>query len=458
LECERLDYSLSLDGEILLAAGDGPEFAGCLLAIEGDTWEKLDSLYSSGIAVAGDRLYRLLCTRSDEKSRAAGELLVYDELGVINYHRIDCLDDPHSLIYDGEYLLTPCPAVNTIFWLGLDGTVKRSWTAPGTDDAWHVNGVHIHKGRLCASAFGRFNENYGWSRDLDAPAGIVFDVESQDDIVSGLCCPHDPQRVDGGWMVCNSRPGDLLFLDESGSIVRKVNMGGWTRGLAVSERYIFVGVSGERHAADPSHGAIAVLDRKTWAPLARLTLPCVELFSLSLAPRKFLRGLRRGFRTNATRVAAQDREDMFRRVGNIRPQGGFTPMDALPPDDCRCIVTAQAPSEVLTGAALTVEVAVTNCGPATLLTAPPRPIHLGYRWSGLDAWSAQPQVDYLRFRLPQALAPGGTLKWDISLTTPSTAGSYDLALSLVQEWVAWFDELDSANGCKVRVNVRETAS
>jgi acetolactate synthase-1/2/3 large subunit len=459
VEFERLGYSISLDGDILLAAGIGPDSAGWLFAIESDTWEKIDSLYSSGIAVAGDRLYRLLCTSSHQNSEAKGELLVYDESGVVDYHRIDCLDDPHALICDGEYLVTPCPAVNTIFWLGFDGAVKRAWTAPGTADAWHVNSVHAHRGRLYASAFGRFGENYGWSHDMDAPVGMIFDVESQTDVVSGLCCPHDPLRVDGGWLVCNSRPGDLLFIDESGSIARKVNMGGWTRGMAVSERHVFVGVSGERHSTtDPSRSAIVVLDRNNWTPLARIMLPCVELFTLSLVPRKFLRGLHRGFRTNATRVSGQDREDMFRAVGSIHPQCDFTPMDAMPPDDCRCVITVRAASEIVRGAGLAVEVEVTNCGPVTLLTAPPHPIHLGYRWLGLDALTADPEVDCLRFPLPQALAPGGRLKWKVSLPTPSASGSYSLAFSLVQEWVAWFDELNNVNGCRLRVDVQETAS
>lgn len=458
MECERLGYTISLDGEILLAAGEGPESAGWLLAIEGDTWEKIDSLYSSGIAVAGDRLYRVLCTHARPSFPAIGELLAYDELGVVGYHRIDCLDDPHGLIYDGECLVTPCPAINTIFWLGFDGAVKRAWTAPGTDDAWHVNGVHVYRGRLYASAFGRFAEHYGWSHEMDAPAGLIFDVESQTDVVRGLCCPHDPLRVDGGWLVCNSRPGDLLFIDESGAIVRKVNMGGWTRGLAISERYIFVGVSGDRHATgDPGRAAIVVLDRENWTLLARIALPCVEIFTLSLAPRSFLGALRRGFRTNAARVSVQDREDMFRALGNIHPQWGFTPMEAMLPDECQCVITAKAATEVLTGAALPVEVEVTNCGPVTLLTASPHPVHLGYRWFGLDARTADPQVDYLRFPLPEALAPGGKLKWEVSLPTPSAAGSYDLAFSLVQEWVAWFDERNSANGYRIRVNIRDAA-
>ena len=459
MECERLGYTVSLDGEILLAAGEGPEGAGWLLAIEGDTWEKIDSLYTSGITVAGDCLYRVLCTRSIPKFPATGELLVYDELGVARYHRIDSLDDPHGLIYDGECLVTPCSAINTIFWLGLDGTVKRVWTAPGTDDAWHVNGVHVHQGRLYASAFGRFEENYGWSNDMDAPAGLIFDVETQTDAVSGLCCPHDPLRVDGGWLVCNSRPGDLLFIDESGLPARKVNLGGWTRGLAVSERYIFVGISGDRHATgDPGRAAIAILDRETWTPLARIPLPCIELFTLSLAPRKFLGALRRGFRTNAYRVGVQDREDMFRAVGNIRGQWGFTPMNPMLPDECQCVITAKAASEVVNGAALPVEVEVTNCGPVTLLTASPNPIHLGYRWFGLDARTVDPQVDYLRFPLPEALAPGAKLKWEVSLPTPWTAGVYDLTFSLVQEWVVWFDEHDSGNGYRVRVNIRDAAN
>jgi hypothetical protein len=458
MELEHLDYSISLQGEILLATGNGPDSAGWLFSIEGDTCEKIDSLNSGGIAADGDRLYRLLATRSDEKSKANGELLVYDELGVVQYHRIDCLDDPHALVFDGEYLVTPCPAVNSIFWLSADGTVKRTWTAPGTDDAWHVNGVCLHEGRLYASAFGRFAENYGWSHDMDAPAGMIFDLETRSDVVSGLCCPHDPLHADGGWLVCNSRPGDLLFIDELGSITRQIQLHGWTRGLAISEKYIFVGVSAERHyTADPGRSAIIVLDRQSWKPLARITLPCVELQTLSLVPQKFLRGLRRGFRTNATRVSVQDREDMFRAAGSIHAKWGFTRMDALLPEDCRCVMTVKAPGEVTAGKEFPVEVEVINCGPVTLLTAPPHPVHLGYRWRRLDV-DTETQVDYSRFPLSQALAPGRKLKWDVNFPAPSKPGSYDLVFSLVQEWVAWFDEVRNTNGYRVRMDVREAAS
>jgi len=456
VQAESLGCSLSLGEEILLVVGSGPNSAGWLIAVEGDTWERIDSLDSGGIAVAEEHLYRLLCTRSNETSPATGEMLVYDESGVAHYHRIEGLDDPHALIWDGEYLLAPCPAVNQIFWLGLDGAVKRTWKAPGTADAWHVNGVHVHQGRLYASAFGRFTGHYGWSHDMDAPVGLIFDVETQRDVVTGLCCPHDPVHVDGGWLVCNSRVGDLLFIDGAGAVARKAHLGGWTRGLALTDRYIFTGLSAERHyTGEPGHGELVVLDRKTWATVARIPMPCMEMQILSLVPRKFLRALRRGFRTNATRVSAQDREDMFRSAGNIHPDGKLTRMDQLAPEDCRCTVTAKAPAEVIAGSGFPAEVEVTNCGPVTLLTTPPRPINLGYRWVGRNNGTAEPQVDYLRFPLERALPPGGKWKWQVSILAPLDAGAYDLVFSLVQEWVAWFDQLHAPNGCTLRVNVKQ---
>jgi hypothetical protein len=184
----------------------------------------------------------------------------------------------------------------------------------------------------------------------------------------------------------------------------------------------------------------------------------MEMQMLSLVPREFLRVLRSGFRTNATRVSAQDREDMFRAIGNIHPQFDFTRMDSLQPEDRRCVITAKGPENVLTGNGFPVEAEVTNSGPHTLLTAPPHPVHLGYRWLGLNMGTKEPEVDYLRFPLQQPLAPGGKLKWEVSLPAPYVAGSYDLAFSLVQEWIAWFDERDHANGYRIRVHVEEAAS
>ena len=68
---------------------------------------------------------------------------------------------------------------------------------------------------MVAAAFGRFSNHREWSNGSAAGAGIVFDLLSGADVVSGLSCPHDPRLVDGSWVVCNSAEQELVIADAS---------------------------------------------------------------------------------------------------------------------------------------------------------------------------------------------------------------------------------------------------
>ncbi len=157
--------------------------------------------------------------------------------------------------------------------------------------------------------------------------GVLFQVEDQAVILNGLSCPHDPQFLDGGWVVCNSRQCELLHIDEhTGQRLHNVHLGGWTRGLCVGTTSIYVGISRQRYAeGETETSEVAVLDRTTWNVVNRIALPCREITTLSLVSRKFLRGLRTGFQCNASRALAQDQADLFRAFGDMG-QKSYTPM------------------------------------------------------------------------------------------------------------------------------------
>ena len=72
--------------------------------------------------------------------------------------------------------------------------------------------------------------------------GIVFDLGTGEDLVTGLECPHDPRPVDGLRFVCNSGRREFLAVDdETGRIVRRLELDGWTRGMEVTDDRIYVG-------------------------------------------------------------------------------------------------------------------------------------------------------------------------------------------------------------------------
>lgn len=436
---------LPLDTRFLLASGNGPGHRGSLFAIDLDGTEaqveELDAIPSFGLTVVGDRLYRVLSSVGGKDPHS--ELLVYDKTGVLTYRRLERVADPHGIVQHGNRFAVPCSERNQIVWLDADGHVTERWQAPGEGDTWHVNGVHVRDGRLFASAFGMHATHDDLTANLGKPTGVIFDVATRQVVVSALRCPHDPQFIDGGWFVSNSRAGEILLIDEcTGGRTRTLNLGGWTRGVAIDEERMYVGISAERHTdAETGRAEIAVVDRKTWKELARVELPCREVHSVALVPRSFRMALRRGLRTNAVRVSVQDNEDLFRLTGNIHPTQHWTPMPMLEPDECRVTVTAALPRSARAGAVLTTEVAVENASNVVYLTALPHPVAIAYRWDRADG-DVRTRVSEGRSPFAKPLAPGDRMTSVVTLACPPDPGRYLLTLSVVQEWVRWFDDVD----------------
>lgn len=70
------------------------------------------------------------------------------------------------------------------------------------------------------------------------------------------------------------------------------------------------------------------------------------------------------------------------------------------------------------------------------------PVHLSYRW--YDAAGARLDVAANRAPFQPALAPGASQDVPLAVVTPDQPGEYQLALTLLQENYAWFDDLDPA--------------
>jgi hypothetical protein len=50
-----------------------------------------------------------------------------------------------------------------------------------------------------------------------------------------------------------------------------------------------------------------------------------------------------------------------------------------------------------------------------------------------------------RTRLPQSIAPRATADCVLGVRAPAEPGAYELRVTLVQEGVAWFDDVDPGN-------------
>jgi acetolactate synthase-1/2/3 large subunit len=438
---------------VLLASCFGDEDSGGgLFQFDGRRLERIDRLSSTGLFAASGRFVRLL--RSAVDSAPGSELLVYDGRGVQHYLRIDSVADAHDALWDGNAFVIASTMTNSIVWVSPGGHILRTWRAPGRGDAWHLNCLFLDDGELYVSAFGRFGTHREWERYKDEPTGMVFRLATGEDVLHGLSMPHTPRLVDGSWVVCNSRRREIVeFQRGSAELRRKLALEGYTRGLAVSDDYLFVGESASRGNTRPDiFASIAVVCRKTWKLIDRVALPCREVYDLTLVPRYLAQGIRQGFRTNPRRTAEQEQYYLFDSAG-IQPVRLWASGEPLPPEACRAKIGAALPSEMAAGEITEIECKIENLGGALLSSLPPYPVYLSYKWIDPETGSRIEGAEGHRTSLC-TLPPGIPTIFRLYLQAPPEEGEHLLRLTLVQEEIGWFDEMDAKNACQGLVRVR----
>jgi hypothetical protein len=437
----------------IVATGFGDrDTGGGAFVVEHGAVRRIDWLASTGLAVdaAGARVARLLRDTGE-----AGELLISDGRGIELYRRVDGLHDAHDVIWHDDGLVVSSTSANALLWLGPGGERRRTWTAPGTGDAWHLNSLTVQDGRLLACAFGRFERHRGWTvPGASEGRGFVFDVDSGEVVLHGLTRPHDPFRLDGRWAACDSGTRSVVVFEDDGrTIAERVSLDGWTRGVALDDAHVYVGLSVHRGEADGATASIAVLDRATLRLRAQLPVSCREIYALAAVPAPLVAGLERGFRTNALRAADDDQHALFRAAG-VEPVRLWASPDPLPPEACRAELRLELPPAMCAGDDVALPWTLRNTGGAILHGAHPYPVRLGWRW--FDATGTALVSDGGRCDLPHAVAPGQSASGVLRISAPAGTGRRVLRVAPVQEHVRWFDDADPRYGVAGEVVV-ETA-
>ncbi len=439
--------------EALVVSDPSNDTPGGVYVFDGDRAEVIDRLSTSGLSLApGERLLRSLWS-SDEPG-SSGELLEYDSRGISRYRRLDGLADSHGVAWHDGSAVIASTATNEIVWLREPGPTK-SWQACRKRDAWHLNDVLVVENDLYVCAFGQFSETRGWSGHTEG-AGLVFKLgrDGPQPVLEGLTAPHSQRFLGDRWLVCNSGTRELLEFDESGRITRRLELRVWPRGMAISEPFIFVGESEHRYEnTDPSARAtIAVVDMDEWKVVERIEVPGKQIYDLVIVPRSLADSLSIGFRTNRARMAATSQIELFEAAG-VKPARLWAISEPLPPADVRARIEATIPSQLPAKREIDLDVVLENRGSAILLTAEPNPVHLTYRWF---RDGTQTPIDEVPIRSPLVLAlvPGRPGRCEVRVATPHP-GSYRLRLTLVQENVCWFDDVDPASFVEAPVEVVE---
>lgn len=435
---------------VLLVSGAGEgDTGGGLCAFDGDRTETLDRVSSRGITVFEGRLARLLST---PLNAGGGEILIYDARGVSQYLRIDEVSDPHYVVWDGQYLIIASTGTNSLVWINLGGEVVRRWRAPGENDSWHLNDIWLISDRIYACAFGRFEYYRGYKENMLRGDGIVFDIASGQDVITDLCAPHSPRFFDGVWTVCDSLRKAVVQVDANGRRIREAELRSFTRGIAVTDDYIAVGESVQRGPGDgPGTGSVAILRRSDFSFVDRFEVPFREIGEIAVVPRELVEGVKTGFRTNPLRVSESDQLQMFRDIG-MEPKRLWAVSERLLPEQCKVRIDAKFPANFVSGRPSLMECTIQNLSESFLCSEQPYPVHVAYRWKA-DGDASEFGDRGVRIRLPHILSPGETVQLHIDVLAPDQEGVYELLITLVQEFVVWFDLVDPLNACQAKVAV-----
>ncbi len=261
----------------------------------------IDRIDSTGLCNYEGTFYRYI--------RSLKLLAGYNESGIKSTLSLPEISDAHDiLVRDGE-IISVSTGSNEVLVHDFTGKLIRRVQFDGADDAWHLNCLWPHDDKLYLAAFGKFPGHRDWNSKGCTGTGIVFDIETQEEIIRDLSGPHHPRFIDGVWMVCNSHKKSLRVI-EAGGAHRDIQLGGFTRGICFNDRHIYVGINADRKSATQSAGSrVAVLDRKSLEVVSEIEVPFPEVYDILFVPDSFIAGLERNaqafglFAASGTRAA-----------------------------------------------------------------------------------------------------------------------------------------------------------
>lgn len=218
----------------------------------------------------------------------------------------------HEIGLIGEDLYATITGHNFVAKLNKLGGWERVWwplpvEAAGSDsfrtNFFQLNGMACGSS-LAESYFTAFCDSIAgakpWKQGFGPrEKGVVFSGKSREVVCRGLTCPHSVRFEGRELLVCNSGFGEIVRVRPDdvkgqGTIETVARLPGFTRGLALHDDYIFVGLSRvidsyEAYAPgvkpESSKCAIGVVNRKTGDVTAMLSWPAgYQIFDVQVLP------------------------------------------------------------------------------------------------------------------------------------------------------------------------------
>jgi len=155
----------------------------------------------------------------------------------------------HELAWSGDELWLVNTAFSCLCTLDDRHSFVPRWRPPfisglAAEDRCHLNGMAMAEGKpKFVTALAETDTPQGW-RPKKVTSGCLIDVASGETVARGFAMPHSP-RVHGSrvWLL-HSGAGQLVQVDPARGHVQTVTeLPGYTRGLAMCDRYAFIGLS-----------------------------------------------------------------------------------------------------------------------------------------------------------------------------------------------------------------------
>src|SRR4051794_24892945 len=134
-------------------------------------------------------------------------------------------------------------------------------TALAAEDRCHLNGLAMADGEpKYVTALAETDTPQGWRADK-ARSGCLIDVASGRTVARGFAMPHSPRVHRGRVWMLHSGAGQLVLIDPaSGKAETVTELPGYTRGLALCDRFAFVGLSKIRETS--TFGGMPIAERR----------------------------------------------------------------------------------------------------------------------------------------------------------------------------------------------------
>ncbi|SDL61022.1 protein of unknown function [Catalinimonas alkaloidigena] len=230
----------------------------------------IDNLDSTGLVFTKGLCYRFI--------RALQTLVIYDASGVRSTVRLSEAKDVHDIYVTEKEVIVVSTGTNEVHWYDWRGEIIRKWSPGGNGDAWHLNCLYGVDTEIYISAFGKFDNHRDWNGNC-RDTGFVMKMHTEELIIEGLSGPHNPRKIHNRWLICDSHKRGIRIIENGEN--NFVNLGGFTRGIAVTSKGWLVGVSADRKSAlENPTGKIKLVESERCEIMEEVSVPFPEIYDI----------------------------------------------------------------------------------------------------------------------------------------------------------------------------------